>query len=111
MGLREFDRRLTLLRPSRTADGQGGFQIDWRSPTSSLVACRVVDAGMAEREVAGRQEATFSHYVFMHRRQPLERGDRLEFTDETFLEIMSVFREDVPGGHLKARAWQRQKGQ
>lgn len=111
MGLREFDRRLKLLRPARQDDGQGGYKLDWQSPTESLVACRVVDANSAEREVAGRQEATFSHYVFMHRRQPLERGDRLEFVGGTFLEIVSVFREDVPGGHLKARAWQRQKGQ
>jgi hypothetical protein len=111
MGLRDFDRRLLLKRPARTPDGQGGFGIDWAAATEKLVSCRIADSGMAERVVAGKQEGTFSHYVWMHRRQPLERGDRLEFPDGSFLEIETVFRDDVPGGLLKARAWQRQKGQ
>lgn len=110
MGLRDLDRSLTLQVPARTADGRGGFTLDWTAPSSTLVRCRVAEANQYERDIAGRQEGMFTHYVWMHRRQPLDRGDRLLFADGSFLEIVAVWREDVPGGLLKARAWQRQKG-
>ncbi len=106
-----LDRRLVLERPTRVSDGQGGFQADWQPIGPALVSCRVQDANAAERQVAGRQEAEFSHYVWFHRRQDVLRGDRLVFTDGTFLEIATVWREDVPGGFAKCRAIQRQAGQ
>ena len=111
MSLRILDRALVLTRLSRQEDGQGGFREAWLPVSDIPATCRVADANAAERSVGGRGEATFTHYVWFHRRQDVERGDRLEFSDGTFLEVLSVWREDVPGGFAKCRAWQRQKGQ
>ena len=111
MTLRMLDRRLAMTRPTRVEDGQGGHKLVPQPVGDELVTCRVQDANADERQVGGRQEGTFTHYVWFHRRQDVMRGDRLEFTDGTFLEIVTVWREDAPGGFTKCRAWQRQKGQ
>lgn len=111
MSLRYLDRKLVLKRPVRVADLQGGHKETWEPVGAEGVLCRVTDANSAEREIGGRQEGAFTHYVYVHRRQDVKRGDRFEFTDGTFLEVTTVWRDDRPGGYAKCRAWQRQEGQ
>jgi len=77
---RFFNRRLEVWRPTRTADGYGGWATTMvRQP--GTVRAKVDQPSNADQMLAQQSGSTHDHTVFVSPRADVRRGDELRGTD------------------------------
>lgn len=106
-----LNNTFTHYRRRRTADGQGGWAIDY--PQIGTVTGRIRPATSAEREVADTEEREVSHVFYCLAAEDVRRGDRLQATSAgsgyTLLVEVDALREpSLAGEHLEFDCQERQ---
>ena len=79
---------VNIQRMSQTADGQGGFIVEWSNVYQNVPA-RLSAAGSTESLTAGRQNSEPDFYLTVGSDQSIEETDRVVHTSGTY-EVQSV---------------------
>lgn len=99
------------FRRRRTADGQGGWPIDY--PQIGTVTGRIRPATSAEREVAATEEREISHVFYCAATEDVRRGDRLQATSPAgymlVVEVEALREPSLAGEHLEFDCQERQR--
>ncbi len=98
---------IQIQRPSRVADGQGGFTETLA--TAATVLGRVWPASKLDRELAGQNEATVTHAVIFPTGTDVRIDDTLVFDSRTFTVKVREITPSVAVYH-KALAEEIQRG-
>ena len=91
-----LNNTFTVERRTRTADGQGGWEIGYS--TAGTVLGRIRPAGSAERDVAASEERQISHVLYTRADADIERGDRVT-CDTLVVEVLGIREPSLAGEH------------
>lgn len=96
---------VVISRRRRTADGQGGWVIDYVDPHT--VRGRIRPASSAERETAQREERQVTHVLYVVAGTDVERGDRVTVDDLT-VDVEAIREPSKAGKHYEIDCRERQ---
>lgn len=96
----------TISRRRRTADGQGGWAIDYVE--LGTVNGRLRPASSSEREIAMREEREITHVLYVAAGANVARRDLVTLGD-LVVEVMAVREPSHAGAHLEIDCRQRQE--
>jgi len=102
-----LNETVQVERPTRTADGQGGWKEGWQA--AGLVRVRIRPASAREREAGAVTEALLTHVVYAMDGADIRRGDRLVRESGEQLAVIAVRRPSA-GHHLEIDAEAVQRG-
>ncbi len=89
---------LTISRPTRTPDGQGGWAIGYTELGG--IAGRLRPAGASEQTVADQQQAKVTHVLYCAADEDIRRGDLVSVAGVT-VEVVAVREPSHMGHHLE----------
>ena len=94
----------THWRRRRTADGQGGWVIDY--PTSTTIRGRIRPASSREQQVAQSEEREVTHVFYCLPTDDVRRGDKLQVTSPVSgyvltAEVGALREPSMAGEHLE----------
>ena len=92
-----FNATFTVTRPTRTADGQGGWLVAYAEVGTLRGRLRPAGTATAEGRVARQEQARSSHVFYCAAEADLQRGDLLSGAGQT-VEVLAV-REPSHAGH------------
>lgn len=88
----------SVSRPTRTADGQGGWTVGYSD--AGTVQGRLRPASASEKAVAMQMQAQVSHVLYCGASEDLERGDLITCEGRT-VEVIAVREPSHMGHHLE----------
>jgi SPP1 family predicted phage head-tail adaptor len=98
---------VSLQRPQRTADGQGGWLISYTDlPT---VRGRIRPASSIEKEVAMSEERQISHVLYVHATANIQRGD-VATIGNLVVDVEAIREPSKAGEHYECDCLERQQG-
>ena len=97
---------MTVTRPAKTADGQGGWAVGYE--TIGLVNGRLRPASASERISADQQQARITHVWYCAPTEDIRRGDLLSGEGQT-VEVLAVREPSHMGHHLEVDCVEIQK--
>ena len=89
---------LTISRPTRTHDGQGGWAVGYDELGG--IAGRLRPAGASEQTVADQQQARVTHVLYCATDEDIQRGDLVSGAGVT-VEVVAVREPSHMGHHLE----------
>jgi head-tail adaptor len=90
-----YSHTFTVSRPTRTADGQGGWAVGYVE--IGEIRGRLRPLGSSERTVADQQQARVTHVLYCPADSDIQRGDLVSGAGQT-VEVIAV-REPSHAGH------------
>lgn len=106
-----YNTSVSVSRPARTHDTQGGFIDAPPTLVESAMRCRISPASATERTIAQRDEAYLTHVLFCDEGEQIQRGDLIQETstgrDFTVLHIRPPSRR---GHHSEIDLEQSERG-
>lgn len=104
---------ITRYRRRRTADGQGGWVIDYPAANAVTVRGRIRPATSQERDVALAEERLVTHVFYCEAGESVRRGDRLVATSPTgyalTVEVDALREPSLMGEHYEFNCRERQE--
>lgn len=82
MRIGDLTHRVTLQKPTRTADGMGGYTVTWSDEEQCWAAIWPVSA--TERIQAGQQASSITHRVRLRYREDLRADWRIQYGTRYF---------------------------
>lgn len=109
----------TRWRRRRTADGQGGWVIDYPESEAVTVRGRIRPASSSEREAAMQEEREVTHVFYCLADQDVRRGDRIVGTSPSTgsgggsgyvltVDVEGLREPSLAGEHLEFDCTERQ---
>jgi head-tail adaptor len=110
-----LNNTFTISRRTRTADGQGGWSIEYTAVDEA--SGRIRPATGTEREVAAAEEQQISHVLYLAADTDIERGDRVACgtgsgdpaARELVVDVQGIREPSLAGHHLEVDCLERQK--
>jgi len=97
---------VTVSRPTRTADGQGGWAVGYADAGS--FPGRLRPASAAERTVAAQRQARVTHVLYCATTADIRRGD-LVSAGGNLVEVVDIREPSHMGHHLEVDCAEIQK--
>lgn len=101
-----LNNTFTIERRRRTADGQGGWAIDYVDPHT--VRGRIRPATSSEREVAQREERQITHVLYVVAGTDIKRGDRVT-VDDLVVDVDAIREPSKADEHYEIDCLERQR--
>jgi head-tail adaptor len=98
---------LTVTRPTRTGDGQGGWTVTYE--TVGTIDGRLRPAGASEKTTADQEQAQVTHVLYCAADEDIQRGDLVMGTGLPVVEIIAVREPSYMGHHLECDCVEIQK--
>ncbi len=89
---------LTISRPTRTSDDQGGWAVGYSD--QGAIAGRLRPTGASEQKVADQQQARVTHVLYCATDEDIRRGDLVSGAGVT-VEVVAVREPSHMGHHLE----------
>ncbi|MFH0902327.1 MAG: head-tail adaptor protein [Pseudomonadota bacterium] len=97
---------LTISRPTRTSDGQGGWSVGYVDVAT--IEGRLRPKGASERTVAQQGQAEVSHVLYCGPDSDIQRGDLVTGAGKV-VEVVAIREPSHMGHHLEVDCTEIQK--